>query len=554
MKLFHSLLIFSVFATLGCGSSQSNLSTTTGGPRVNTLRVLHPEPDALFRSHSAESVQVVYATGYDKDGNKVFGPDEEVFDEELIFPGFPPETTEVELHYNRAQGYKLASHRQSIDFVRDDDGVVTLDQVAPRALGANRDTFTVRIVNNSEYPDDQVFVSVNGKNRTKTAFHYIKFGPNDNNTSVPFGVVAQSADYSQQLSLLNKEGEHAYSFQCPIENLVSGRIYVSFGKKIQGLGLNNANDPLSLQLPSSTGAPDAQTLYEFMELSATIPDDPNAPQVFTLFANTSVVDFFSVGLGMTLSYHENQQNKSESVGFVPNARALILAEFDKPGVPSEFKNFIRKDGSNTVIRVLSPVQAIALQPNGALSQFLNSAIDSAWIHYASQALNIPDNLPTHTFGFRYTGIPIVGDILSMTCVAAPGGDTQSLGEVCNLPKPTSRIVFFCDDNQSPPLAAPDKDTYRNAGTDGHKRLVSLIGAAFNRGVMENYPDWGDASKFYTRSDGRYNHYSKIMHLFALAGKVYGFGYDDVYGQDPTLARTMSEVNQVVIEIPAFSKI
>lgn len=40
-----------------------------------------------------------------------------------------------------------------------------------------------------------------------------------------------------------------------------------------------------------------------------------------------------------------------------------------------------------------------------------------------------------------------------------------------------------------------------------------------------------------------------MHQFALNGKVYGFGYNDVYGQDPTLAQPLSAVNEVVITIP-----
>ena len=45
-----------------------------------------------------------------------------------------------------------------------------------------------------------------------------------------------------------------------------------------------------------------------------------------------------------------------------------------------------------------------------------------------------------------------------------------------------------------------------------------------------------------------------MHQFAIDNKVYGFGYDDVYGQDPTLSEAVSTVNQVVLEIPEFERI
>ena len=546
------ILGLALFGLTGCGgSSQSFVFTGDSGnqARVNTLVVTDPTPDATFQTSSGQPVEHVTATGFDAEGNQVFGPDDEVYDEEMVFEGFPDSTTRVRLDYNRGQGYTLARHEQPVDFVRDDDGVLQIHEASPIALGATRSTFTVRVENTSDYPDDQVYLTVLGKNPADTRFYYVKFGPNDTNTAEPFGGLSGAAGYSHQLSQLKKEGERTYSFQCPYENLVSGRIYLSFGKKLEGVGLNNVNDPLSLQLPSATGAPDYQTVYEFMELSATA----DANQRYTLYANTSVVDFFSLGLGMKLDYHQGGANRSESVGFVEGAREKILAEFEKSGTPTEFRNYVRRNGAQTVLRVLAPVQKLPLEPNGALSQFLNSAIDAGWNHYSSTTLNILDNLPNHPpYGYTYTGQPIVNGILSMTCTSKPAGDTaggalESLHQVSNLPKPSSRIVFDCDDSSNPP--GDVKDTYRNDGSQGHKRLVSFIGAALNRGVFENYADWSNPSKFYTRSDGKYNHYSKIMHLFALNSKVYGFGYDDVYGQDPTLAQPLNDVNQIVIKIP-----
>lgn len=554
MKLRTStfLLGLSLFALSGCGGSSESFvfqqSPSGTQPRVNTLVVTDPTPDARFQS-IGQPVEHVMATGFDAQGNVVFGPVHEDYDEEMVFRGFPDSTARVKLDYNRGQGFTLAQHEQAVDFVRDDDGVITFNEVQPTALAANRSTFTVRVVNTSDYSDDQVFVSVIGKDPADTRFYYVEFGAGDQNRSVPFRGTNEWASYSVQLSQLKKEGEHTYSFQCPYENLVSGRIYLSFGKKLQGIGLNDPNQGLTLQLPSATGAPDYQTVYEFMELSATA----DAQQKYTLYANTSVVDFFSLGLGMTMDYHRGDTNRSESVGFVEGARDKILAEFEKSTTPTEFRNYVRRDGSQAVIRVLSPVQKLPLDPDGALSHFLDSAIDAGWSRYASVVLDILDNLPQHQpYGYQYTGQLITNGILSMTCTKKPEGDTaggvlESLNELCHLPKPTSRIIFDCDDS-SPPTGA-DKDSYRNAGSQGHKRLVSFIGAALNRGVFENYSDWADSSKFYSRPDGKYNHYSKIMHLFALDGKVYGFGYDDVYGQDPTLAQPLNDVNQVVITIP-----
>lgn len=550
------LLGLALFGLCGCGDNTGSEYVVTGtgnrpGPRVNTLVVLDSTPDAAFQAAGdPDPVSEVEAFALDSSGQVIYGPIEEEYDGEMTFRGFPDETAEILLKYNRGQGYTLATYRQGIDFVEDDDGVIVLNDVALSALSAqDHNTFTVRIANTSDYPDDQVYVAVLGKNEAKTAFYYLSFGPADVNTSQLFGPVSDYARYSQKLSALKKEADHTYSFQCPYDNLVSGRIYLSFGKQLQGIGLNTPSDPLSLQLPSATGAPDYQTVFEFMELSATQPG--TGPSNTTLYANTSVVDFFSLGLGMTLEYNQGGKNLSSKVGFVDGARDKILAEFEKPSTPVEFRNYIRRDGAQTILRVLSPVQQTALQPNGALAHFLDPAIDAAWAHYSQVVLNILDNLPGHTpYGYTWTGQLISNGILSMTCTSKPAGDsTTPIGEVDNLPKPTTRIVFDCDD--SGPVTQPDKDSYRNAGSDGHKRLVSLIGAALNRGVFETYSDWSDAGKFYTRADGKYNWYSKIMHLFALNGKVYGFGYDDVYGQDPTLAQPMDDVNQVIITIPPF---
>jgi hypothetical protein len=545
----------------GCGSSNDAPSSAGGSfdgvvlnnglPRAgNLLRVVDPTPDLVVDGHSPTVVSV---RGFNNAGQQVFGPDEEPYDSDMEFSGLPDETTRVEVDYQRAQGFSLATHTQAVDFGKQDQ--IVLNSPSPRLLGAaNRNTFTVRIVNTSDYPDDQVFVGVNGKNAAKTAFYYLKFGANDQNTSQLFGGKERFAEYSQKLSSLKKEGEHTYSFQCPRENLVSGRIYLSFGKQLQGIGLNNPSDPLTLALPSASGFPDAQTVWEFMELSATTqPADPNN---YTLFANTSVVDFFSLGLKMTLNYQKNGANASETVGFVDNARNQILAAFEEAGTPSEFRNYVRKDGSNTILRVLGPHQAVAINPAGPTSQFLAPAINEGWTKYAAENLIIDDSL-AHKYFYKYNGQKIVNDILRMTCVAKPPGDTaggelESLNEVSALPKPTSRIIFFCDDDG--PAPPPFRNTWKNLGSEGHKRLCSLLSAALNRGVFNNYADWNSPEKFYTRADGRYNHYAKIMHRFALAGKVYGFGYDDVYGQDPTLAEPLANVNQVVITIPPFPQL
>jgi hypothetical protein len=518
--------------------------------RVNTIVILEESPDL---AHGGHRVKTVTLRGYDSDDEQVYGPVEETYDEEMRFIGLPHETVAVKVAYNRGPGHAMFLHRRSVDFEADEDGTLYFENVNPDPVGT-RETFTVKIVNNSAYAADEVFVIVLGKDAgppttSQQAFWYLDIQPDDNNTFVPFGGVDQWESVSQPLSQMVSEGANAFSFQCPRDKLWSGRIYLSFGSKIQSIGLVNPDDPLSLQLPSASGLPGAQTVYEFMELSATF--QPQAPDVYTLFANTSVVDFFSIGLGMTLHYQEAGEDTTQQVGFVDNARQLVLEEFQKSSTPAEFQNFIKKDGSDVVLKVLAPVQAVAMDPTGPLSAFLQGPIDEAWALYAQTVLNIPDDLPGHEpYGYAYSGELIIGDTLAMTCTQSVASDPDSLNEVSSLPRPTSRIVFFCDDDQAA-AALPDNQTWRNRGTDGHKRLVSLLSAAINRGVFDNYANWADPNAFYSRADGKYNHYAKIMHQFAIDQKVYGFGYDDVYGQDPTLAKPLADVNQIVLTIPPF---
>ena len=185
------------------------------------------------------------------------------------------------------------------------------------------------------------------------------------------------------------------------------------------------------------------------------------------------------------------------------------------------------------------------------------------MEYSKTVLNIPDNLPGHNpYGFTYAGSLIANSILGMTCTKVAGSQS-GLGEAYQLPKPSTFIVFKCDDTAAPP------NSYSNNGTDAHKRLASLLCAALNRGVFDDYASWSDDKggqpTFYQRADKLYNIYSQILHRYAIANKVYGFGYDDIYGQDPTIAGPIGKtqagkeppggppITQVNVEIPPFDK-
>ncbi len=543
----------------------------------------------------------------------------------------------------------------------------------------NPTTFSLNIENKSSYADNEVFIQISGKNAALDTWFYLS-GPSAQSLTEfddtpatllkkePNGAFLGNEKYFIKLTDLHKvsASDHLYSMDVPREHLYSGRIYLSFGSILPGVGitapgyafaldgngqptgagtpvtssvtakgdsdstgtsitgltvdatkvlyagepvsgagvpagtvvssivdahsikLNNAItknaaaqsltftpppfSKLSLQGPSFSGSPDYLIPFEFMELSATTDLTVKDPY-YTLYANTSVVDFFSIGLGMEVSFEDGS---TQSVGFEAGIREQLLGEFNGLDSGSAgFMGYVLTDGkgggslsfdkkaekTSDILRVLGPQNIIQLNPAGALVNFLQTVIDDTWATYAQKALNIPDNLPGHNpYGFKYTGTKIgKAATLDMTCTEVPAGKTGN-GDVFNLPKPSTDIVFKCDDTAPPP------NSYSNSGTNAHKRLGSFILAAINRGVFDDYAKWSNdlkgATTFYKRSDKKYNIYAHILHEHALNGKVYGFGYDDIYGQDPTIAGPIGKctsgakppgegITKVTVKIPSF---
>lgn len=535
--------------------------------------------------------------------------------------------------------------------------------------------FIVKLVNKSSSDPSQVFITVTGKDAAETAWHYLADPDDDTMTEfddTPATFLTRGSDggfqgsdkYSLALSQLTPINSTTRLLILPRENLVSGRIFFSFGAKLRGVaiiapyyningvpvtspssatgtlvagdgqvtisGLDASqsvgiNEPVSytvngtqtsaivasiqnsstitlspaptqsgnvqlsfvpdqgaldaaklnLSLPSPTGSPDYLTTFDLIELSATT-DTGQADPWYTLYANTTAIDFFSVGLGMSVNFAGVAPSSGSSQGVPPSRRTVgfgateadvlngvgmrdaVIGRFNNTGsptplTPSAFQNFVTAqaspqpqsgldphmtfgqpvDANLDVIRVLGPPQVTALQPSGAMATYLANTIATQWGPFSQAAGALVINFPNlGPYAFTYLGTtPSSATTLNLQCSFAAGTNTGQ-GEQYQLPAPTTRIVWECDDTDNP---GPLPNNYTNQGSDAHKRLASIICAAFARGVFPNSGDWSDSTKFYTRSDQAYNFFSKVMHDFALNNVIYGFAYDDVYGQDSTIS-------------------
>jgi len=91
-----------------------------------------------------------------------------------------------------------------------------------------------------------------------------------------------------------------------------------------------------------------------------------------------------------------------------------------------------------------------------------------------------------------------------------------------------------------------------SGTTASKNAGKIIAAAFNRGVMNNIIDGLKVSatdnSFYPPGS-TYNQWASLAHQYSIGKLAYGFAYDDVCDQNPTIA--LSQPNSIKIILGKF---
>lgn len=92
-----------------------------------------------------------------------------------------------------------------------------------------------------------------------------------------------------------------------------------------------------------------------------------------------------------------------------------------------------------------------------------------------------------------------------------------------------------------------------SGTDAQKNVGKMLAAAYNRGVISNSLDdtncQDNARDFYP-SGGTWNVWAHMFHGFSANGLAYGFPYDDVCNQNPSIS--LSNTESVTITLGNFN--
>ncbi|MCV9930170.1 beta-1,3-glucanase family protein [Flavobacterium sp. LS1R49] len=296
--------------------------------------------------------------------------------------------------------------------------------------------------------------------------------------------------------------------------LIAGcRVFIAKGQQLYFYFFGASGAPSGYTSPNPLNAtdPNQGILYEIIELTN---------NQYGFFGNPSRVDSYKYPMGLELFGSNGYQKR---VGELKN-HADIVAAF-KANVPSEFQGCV----NNATGEITAPSKTPAFADGtggttvGAQANYLKPYIDAIWNKYKNEDL---------IFYAGDAGVfkgRVIGEQLEM--VGQSGGFIGRTGRVQYRP--------------STQEALEGKGVLDRRLVDGDLDLViqAQLTAAINRHVVNvtttnpGQQNWYDASKFYQVNPT--NHYSKFWHLpgISVDNLAYGFAYDDVADQSPSLHTT-----------------
>jgi hypothetical protein len=274
----------------------------------------------------------------------------------------------------------------------------------------------------------------------------------------------------------------------------SGRISISFDKMITSIPINAGSGIINPSVVN-VNDPNYNTTWGFMEFSNQL-QPPTDTTVLNI--DTSLVDGFTFPIGLTLVGGTYGVQKA---GAMKSSRADSIAAFEK--LSTVFTDQILYCSGNFV-RINSPALGVT---GGAVpfpSDYLDAYIASCWNHYASGNGNVLTfNIP----GFESSS-PVSGTVNAENVFMF----VDASGESYSIPLPSTKDVLGC---QGIFVGLNTKDGI----------VKRIVGAALNRGVLQNGTGFCDASTFYKTAP--VNEYAKLVHEISVSGMNYGFSYDDV---------------------------
>ena len=275
----------------------------------------------------------------------------------------------------------------------------------------------------------------------------------------------------------------------------SGRLYLSAGGPVW-LRVDEATGGLVQPDPANPSDPNRDLRYDWIEL---------ALDAAGFHGNTTAVDQFGLPLTLAVADRADPEHPLGPVG-IAKSRAALFAAW-RATLPRPFQALA--DPRDT--RILAPAHGV-FGAGGPQRDYLKPYIDALWRTYRREALVLTPDQGT------FTGRVDARDRLVFTRDGDPA-------EYVIEGRPTTQEAFRCDGVLA-------------RGTVLEKVLGAQIAAMLNRHVLETPLAWRRADGYYRRDPC--NRYAAFLHRHSLGGKAYGFAYDDVNDQSPSLATPTPE--------------
>jgi len=275
----------------------------------------------------------------------------------------------------------------------------------------------------------------------------------------------------------------------PGQTLRSGRIYLSAGAPLY-LRVDEATGGLVQPDPANPSDPNRSIRFDWIE--------------FTLdgsgfHGNTTSVDQFGLPLALTVFDASDPGRPLGPVG-LSESRSALFAQY-RAEAPPAFQALA--DAGD--LRILAPAHG-AFGPDGPGRDYLQGYIDQMWDEYRSRPLVLtPDE-------GRFTGTVDGQDRIVFT---RDGTSETSVIQG----KPTTQEAFLCNGVLA-------------RGSAAERVLGAQIAALLNRHLLEAPLAWRRAGSYYRH--GPCNSYAEFWHRHGLGRRAYGFAYDDVNDQSPSL--------------------
>lgn len=376
----------------------------------------------------------------------------------------------------------------------------------------NLELVPAKIVNNSVFPDNQIYVGIMGKEVGTNRPVYYNLA---DNSSADAALVTLTTD----ANTLHKEaGDRGFAnVFTTLDKIKDKTIYIARTHACRMfIGFNS---PMYLHVNDNNGG--------FAGADMQNPSDPNIDvrwelcefsydENYVMFINTTRVDAFQYPMGVELYGGEGANNAYMKRGELVDYNDII-ARWKSENQGNVFYNClqsnVKKDQLGEII--MQPSKVADVKNHG----FFDDYISRIWTAFAGKELNVSLGVLGKWRG------KVSGDNFVLTSYEGNrNGQTAVVG------RPTTVDVI----EGAGEFAKPH-------GNDADLPVQAMFCGAMNRGVIDvnladgELQDWGDTSKFFKVDT--YNPYVKFFHEPEISydAYTYAFAYDDTFDQSSTCA-------------------